>query len=86
VVADGGVHSQVGWRDQQRGGVFGEGLSSVHPKGLMFGKGGWSIQFGKGHLNRQKGEGWTHKHNNQLKIFMSTVKSTNYKFPQIWVQ
>jgi hypothetical protein len=31
-------------------------LSSVHPKGLMFGKGGWSIQFScKGHLNRQKG-------------------------------
>jgi hypothetical protein len=35
--------------------MFGEGLSSVHPTRLMFGKGGWSIQFSKGHLNKQKG-------------------------------
>ncbi len=38
-MTDGGVHSQVWWRDQQRGRMFGEGLSSVHPKRLMFGKG-----------------------------------------------
>jgi hypothetical protein len=29
-------------------GMFGEGLSSVHPKRLMFAKGGWSIQFSNG--------------------------------------
>ncbi len=46
---DGGVHNQGGWRDQLKGGVvFGEGLSSVHPKRLMFGQGVWRIHFNKG--------------------------------------
>jgi hypothetical protein len=77
VVTDGGVHSQGEWRDQQRGRMFHKGLSSLHPTGLMSGKGGWSIHFSEGHLNKQKGYGWTHKHNNQLETFMSTIKGTN---------